>query len=183
MPEAKMILNVPQMVMERALKLTVPADHPALKALDDKKDVVLIETNLYLAADYAAAIGNEWCRRTGAPTAYFTATEWHRYERNDDSPTDYHDSFRDFLLKPDLLIMVGLSYMKTAAAMSSMDAALNRRVQAGKRTLISGWNMPVGEFKFQTGQEMAADSMSRFPLLHQRAVLPDLTLLTSFKEE
>jgi len=181
MKESSFILNVPKALMQRASNLEIPENHKALVALDKGLEVILLEPIVYLAADYGAAIGNHWAETRKADTAFFMATDWPRYAKNDRSPTEYHESFNDFLLSPQLLIVIGLSYMKTAPSRATLDDVLNRRVQDGKLNLIGGWNMPEGDFKFQPGQELAADSRSEFPLLHQRSSLPHMALLTSVK--
>lgn len=174
--ESPFILNMPVAAWRRAKKIDVAEDHKALKALDAGLEVVLVEQNLYLAADHAAALGNAWADTRRKPTSYFSATDWHRYAKNDISPVEGCNSFREFLEDPELLIVVGLSYMKTRAAIEQMDDVLHQRVMARKVNLIAGWNIPEGEFHFVVGQEMAADSQSAFPLLHQRACRPQMAL-------
>lgn len=183
MKESVYILNVPEAVSKRMQEIEIPEEHKALKALDESREVVLMEDNLYLATDYAIAIGNTWSETRKEDAAFFMATDWHRYAKSDTSPTDYHESFTEFLRKPDLLIVSGLSFMKTKAAREQMDDVLHQRVSRGKRNIIAGWNKPAAEFSFNADQELAGDTRSEFPLLHQRTSLSDMAEMVSVPHE
>lgn len=177
MKRADLILNVPAAVWARAKQIEIPKKHKAIKALNSGLEAILLEKNIYTATDYVVAIGNRWCDIQGTEeTSFFMATEWHRYAKANKSPTEFNESFRNFLLAPKLLIVCGLSYMKTKASRESMDNMLNRRVQDGNLNLIAGWNLPEGEFVFEVGQELASDSRSEFPLLHQRSGDPKMVI-------
>jgi hypothetical protein len=173
----KFTLNIPDAVHKRSREIVVNEKHPALLALDAGKDVILLESNLYLANDWAAAIGIAWAENRRMEACFFAATDWGGYAKKNKSPTDYHDSFESFLLKPDLLIVVGLSYMKTAYSRQQMDDMLHRRVLKSKVNLIAGWNMPAGDFSFEAGVELADNMNSEFPMLHQRARHPSMSLM------
>jgi len=66
-------------------------------------------------------------------------------------------------------------------SMDTLDEMLHQRASSGKRNLIAGWNVPEGAFKFEVGQELASDSHSAFPLLHQRARHPDMSIQIGVK--
>lgn len=183
MKESKLILNVQEKIWSRAKEIEIPDDHKIFKALDDLLEVILLGPDIYRCTDHAVAFGNRWSDLRQQDTSFFMATEWHRFAKGNNSPTGFNGSFTNFLLRPDLLIVSGLSYMKTRSSRESLDTVLDRRQSEGKRNLITGWNMPEGDFRFEVGQELAIDSRSEFPLLHQRSGQPNMTLLVSLGEK
>jgi hypothetical protein len=187
MEKSPLIVNVPQALMDKAL-LHAVTSHKALAALDAGLDVVLIEDDITLANEYAVAVGNAWSLNQQRPSrpreaSFFAATDWHKYAKNNRSPTSYHRSFTHFFSEPVLLIVVGLSFMQTAPARGALDEALHRRAMAGSRSVLAGWKVPTGNFAFSENQELAIDTRSEFPLLHQRAQQASLTLLTNARSK
>lgn len=173
MEEASTLLNVPSATLKRALGIEVPAKilAPALAAIDNAKEVIVLGTNLYTATYFAIAIANQWASKSVRDTPFLLATDWPRYRRKNISPCNPFDSFKEFLYNPPLLVLSGLSFVPAAKTRQEIDTTLHRRASSSKPTMIVGWNMPTHNFRFEPGQELAYDTTSEYPMLHARSEL------------
>jgi hypothetical protein len=171
--EALSMLNVPKLLMEQALAIT--PKNSAIKKFAETVDAgkeLLILGEFYKSTEYALALANAWAIENVKDTVYLSATDWDRYSRKNKAPCNPFETFTEFLRAP-VLVLAGLSYVGYPRARQEIDVAMHRRTLAGKVNVITGWNMPTQTFRFEPNQELAHDSNSEYPMLHERSGLKE----------